>query len=77
MQLLSARCASIGLLTATCLVLPTLTQAQIIGKSIPEFTTSAGPVVHASDTLHLGRGTLPDGSFQYVYVPENVFTGRK
>lgn len=57
--------------------LPGTTQAQIIGKSVPTFTTTAGTLVHVGDTLHLGRGTLPDGSFQYVYVPDNVFTGSK
>lgn len=60
---------------ATALLAAGSTQAQIIGKSVPEFTTSAGTVVHAGDTLHLGRGTLPNGSFQYVYVPDNMFTG--
>lgn len=57
--------------------LPSMTQAQIIGKSVPDFITTAGTVVHVGDTLHLGRGTLPDGSFQYLYVPENMFTGSK
>lgn len=65
----------LGALAGTAL--PGTTQAQIIGKSVPTFTTTAGTVVHAGDTLRLGRGTLPDGSFQYVYVPDNVFTGSK
>jgi Short C-terminal domain len=52
-------------------------QAQIVGKSVPTFTTSAGTVVHAGDTLRLGRGSLPSGEFQYVFVPDNVFTGNK
>lgn len=52
-------------------------QAQISGKSVPEFKTTAGTVVHVGDTLHLGRGTLPTGEFQYVFVPDNVFTGSK
>ncbi|GAB3636723.1 hypothetical protein GCM10027422_23130 [Hymenobacter arcticus] len=59
------------------LLLASPIQAQIIGKSVPDFKTSAGTLVHVGDTLHLGRGTLPDGSFQYVYVPDNVFTGSK
>ncbi len=52
-------------------------QAQIVGKSVPTFTTTAGTVVHVSDTLRLGRGSLPTGEFQYVFVPDNVFTGSK
>ena len=52
-------------------------QAQIVGKSVPEYKTAAGTVFHIGDTLHLGRGTLATGEFQYVYVPANVFTGSK
>ena len=44
---------------------------------MPEFKTTAGTTVHIGDTLHLGRGTLPPGEFQYVFVPDNVFTGSK
>ncbi len=51
--------------------------AQIFGKSVAEFTTRAGTVVHVGDTLRLGRGTLPTGEFQFLYVPENLFTGSK
>ena len=50
-------------------------QARIVGKSVPEFRTTADTVVHVGDTLRLGRGTLATGEFQYVYVPANVFTG--
>ena len=50
-------------------------QARIVGKSVPEFRTTAGTLVHVSDTLRLGRGTRATGEFQYVYVPANVFTG--
>lgn len=50
-------------------------QAQIVGKSVPEFRTTAGTLVHVGDTLRLGRGMLATGEFQYVYVPANVFTG--
>ena len=50
-------------------------QARIVGKSVPEFRTTAGIVVHVGDTLRLGRGTRATGEFQYVYVPANVFTG--
>ncbi|AMR29551.1 hypothetical protein A0257_22265 [Hymenobacter psoromatis] len=63
-----------GVLAGT---LPRPAQAQIIGKSVPEFTTAAGTVIHTGDTLRLGRGTLPTGDFQYVFVPENMFTGSK
>lgn len=52
-------------------------QAQIVGKSVPEFNTTAGTVVHVGDTLRLGRGSLPTGEFQYVFVPDNVFIGSK
>ena len=55
----------------------TTAQAQIVGKSIPEFTTTGGTTVHVGDTLRLGRGTLPTGDFQYVYVPSNMFTGSR
>ena len=50
-------------------------QAQITGRSVPAFTTAAGTVVRVGDTLRLGRGSLPTGEFQYVFVPANVFTG--
>lgn len=47
-----------------------------MGKSVPVFTPAAGTLIHPGDTL-MGRGTLPNGDFQYVFVPDNVFTGRK
>lgn len=59
------------------LTLPGTVHAQIVGKSVPTFTTTAGTLVRIGDTLHLGRGTLPTGEFQFVYVPANVFTGSK
>lgn len=61
-------------LVAVCLYSTPL-QAQIVGKSVPEFKTTAGTVVHVGDTLRLGRGSLSSGEFQYVFVPANVFTG--
>ncbi|MGY3090955.1 hypothetical protein ACVWYF_004019 [Hymenobacter sp. UYAg731] len=64
-----------GLVAAYLLSSPV--QAQITGKSVPTFTTSAGTVVHMGDTLRLGRGSLPSGEFQYVFVPDNVFTGSR
>jgi hypothetical protein len=63
--------------TLANLALPGAAHAQIVGKSVPLFTTTAGTLVHVGDTLHLGRGTLPTGEFQFVYVPANVFTGSK
>jgi hypothetical protein len=59
------------------LACPQSTRAQIVGKSVPAFTTAAGTLIRPGDTLRLGRGTLPNGDFQYVFVPDNVFTGRK
>ena len=56
---------------------PQTARAQIVGKSVPAFATAAGTLIHPGDTLHLGRGTLPNGDFQYVFVPDNVFTGSK
>ncbi len=67
---------SYSLVLAGCLLGPAA-HAQIFGKSVAEFTTRAGTVVHVGDTLRLGRGTLPTGEFQFIYVPENVFTGSK
>ncbi|WP_152559837.1 SHOCT domain-containing protein [Hymenobacter sp. IS2118] len=67
------RPAPLLLLTGSLFTSPV--QAQIVGKSVPEFKTTAGTVVHIGDTLRLGRGTLATGEFQYVYVPANVFTG--
>ena len=66
-----------GLVTLLGLAWPQLTQAQIVGKSVPVFTPAAGTLIRPGDTLNLGRGTLPNGDFQYVFVPDNVFTGRK
>lgn len=66
----------LSLLTAGLLLAAT-SQAQIIGKSVPEFTTSAGTVIHPGDTLHLGHGSSSNGEFQYIYVPENMFTSSK
>lgn len=41
-------------------------QAQIVGKSMSEFRTTAGTLVHVGNTLRLGRGTRTTGEFQYV-----------
>ena len=50
-------------------------QAQIVGKSVPTYTTKAGTTVQKGDTLRLGRGTLPTGEFQFIYVPANALLG--
>lgn len=68
---------SCGLVALLGLAGPQTSQAQIVGKSVPAFTTAAGTLIRLGDTLHLGRGTLPNGDFQYVFVPDNVFTGSK
>ena len=72
------------LLAGSCLLAPALlatpAQGQIIGKSVSTFITAAGTLVRPGDTLRLGRGTLPNGEFQYVFVrveTENMFTGSK
>ena len=66
-----------GLVALLGLARSQTSQAQIVGKSVPAFTTAAGTLIRPGDTLHLGRGTLPNGDFQYVFVPDNVFTGSK
>jgi hypothetical protein len=55
--------------TLAGLAFPGTAHAQIVGKSVPTFTTTAGTLVHLGDTLRLGRGTLPTGNF-------NTFTCR-
>ena len=72
------RSYSLGLVALLLhLACPQSTRAQIVGKSVPAFTTAAGTLIRPGDTLRLGRGTLPNGDFQYVFVPDNVFTGSK
>jgi hypothetical protein len=46
-----------------------LTMAQIPGRSIKQYTTRMGTVVHVGDTLQLGRGHRNDGSFTYASIP--------
>lgn len=52
-----------------------LAQAQITGKSVPSFTTQGGTVFQIGDTVRIGRGSSANGSFRYIYLPANVFTG--
>jgi|GEM_PF-1198045 len=51
-------------------------QAQIPGKSVQSFTTRGGTVFHKGDTVKIGRGTGVNGSFRYIAIPANVFTGQ-
>ena len=44
-----------GLVALLGLAWPQPTQAQIVGKSVPAFTTAAGTLIRPGDTLHLGR----------------------
>lgn len=46
-------------------------QAQILGKSIPEYTTTRGTIFHKGDTIRLALGTDIGGRFKYVAVPPN------
>lgn len=62
--------ALIGLLFTS-----SLAQAQITGKSVPSFTTQSGTVFQIGDTVRIGRGSSANGSFRYIYLPANVFTG--
>jgi len=65
----------LAMLAMSFSAVPAVSQAQIFGKSVPSYTSKAGTTVHKGDTLHLGRGTLPTGEFQFIYVPANVLTG--
>lgn len=56
-------------------VAPASVQAQIQGKSVNVFTTDAGKVLHVGDTIRIGRGSNADGTFKYIFIPSNVFTG--
>ena len=50
-------------------------QAQIVGKSISSFTTKDGLVLHKGDTVRVGKGSDKNGSFRYIFIPSNAFTG--
>lgn len=66
---------SLAVLALSLSAAPLASQAQIFGKPVPSFTTKAGTTVQKGDTLQLGRGTLPTGNFQFIYVPANMLTG--
>jgi hypothetical protein len=50
-------------------------QAQIGGKSVQSFKTQAGITLQKGDTVRIGRGTGSNGSFRYIFIPSNAFTG--
>ncbi|MGF7080538.1 SHOCT domain-containing protein [Mucilaginibacter sp. UYCu711] len=56
------------ILFATLLLIPFLTKAQGLfgGTSVTEYKASNGVTYHVGDTVRLGRGTKPDGSFLYL-----------
>lgn len=56
------------ILLATLLLFPLLTKAQGLfgGTTVTEYKASNGITYHVGDTVKLGRGTKPDGSFLYL-----------
>jgi hypothetical protein len=55
---------------------PLLAVAQMPGSRInTPITLADGTSLEAGDLLHLGLGTMPDGTFKYLYQPYNVFSG--
>ncbi|MES2379066.1 MAG: SHOCT domain-containing protein [Bacteroidota bacterium] len=56
------------ILLTTLLLIPFLTKAQGLfgGSSVTEYKASNGVTYHVGDTVRLGRGTKPDGSFLYL-----------
>jgi hypothetical protein len=56
------------LILTAVLLIPFLTKAQGLfgGTSITEYKASNGVTYHVGDTVKLGRGTKPDGSFLYL-----------
>lgn len=55
------------------LLSPVCAFAQMPGKSVSEYKTPMGTVLHPGDTLRLGRGSNPNGSFIYAYIPAKIF----
>lgn len=51
------------------------TNAQIYGKKILGPVEVSGYRLKIGDTLHFGRGTLPDGWFKYITQPPNIWAG--
>jgi hypothetical protein len=60
------------LLTAFALLFFVSAQAQVPGKSVATYTTSSGRIIHVGDTLTLGLGQQPDGSFKYSELWPNM-----
>jgi hypothetical protein len=56
------------ILLATLLLIPFLSKAQGLfgGTTVTEYKASNGVTYHVGDTVKLGRGTKPDGSFLYL-----------
>jgi hypothetical protein len=56
------------ILLATLLLIPFLSKAQGLfgGTTVTEYKASNGVTYHIGDTVKLGRGTKPDGSFLYL-----------
>jgi hypothetical protein len=56
------------ILLTTLLLIPFLTKAQGLfgGTTVTEYKASNGVTYHIGDTVKLGRGTKPDGSFLYL-----------
>jgi hypothetical protein len=55
-----------------CALFPCLAQAQAPGKAVAEYKTSLGTILHPGDTLHFSRGSNPNGSFIYAYIPAKL-----
>lgn len=51
--------------------------AQIMGKSVPEYTSKTGTAFHKGDTLRLGLGTDIAGRFKYITIPPNALLGER
>ena len=51
------------------LLFPVFAFAQMPGKSVNEFKSLKGTVLHPGDTIRLARGSNPNGSFVYAYMP--------
>ncbi|MBS1503979.1 MAG: hypothetical protein JST32_18055, partial [Bacteroidetes bacterium] len=59
------------------LLLPSFTFAQVLGlgKRLSEYKASNGKHYHIGDTIKLGQGSAPNGTFRYVqYGGWEVFT---
>src|ERR1700745_3712877 len=50
------------------LLLPTMSFAQVLGlgKRLGEYHASNGKTYHIGDTIKLGQGSAPNGTFRYV-----------